>query len=311
MSKGGCFDMKILVLNQDLTERTLIQQVVQQNGHEILSAENSETAMQLLQQGDIRFVIGDRVTTDMDEKQFIKNVREAQPPYYIYILLLAAELQEADLTTPPTGADDYLQKPIVPVELKSRLQIGQRILGLGDHLARARDTLERIAMFDTLTSTLNQKAFLNFSRGELERARRGQAPLSLIALDIDNFKAINDKYGENIGNDVLAVVAQTIREKSRPYDGVGRYEADMFLIILPGVIGQDAEKIAERIIKGILNTNITLLDGRELKVGVSAGVASTMRITVSTEIDTLIEHAAEAVAHAKREGGNQSHMVFV
>lgn len=135
--------------------------------------------------------------------------------------------------------------------------------------------------------------------------------MSLIALDIDHFKAINDRYGENIGNDVLAVIAQTIREKSRPYDGVGRYEGDMFLIILPGVIGQDAEKIAERIIKGILNTNITLLDGREIKVGISAGVAATMRITVSTEIDALIEHATEAVAHAKREGGNQSHMVFV
>jgi diguanylate cyclase (GGDEF)-like protein len=166
-------------------------------------------------------------------------------------------------------------------------------------------------MFDTLTSTLNQKAFLNFSRGELERARRGQTPLSLIALDIDQFQGINDKYGENIGNDVLAVIAQAIREKSRPYDGVGRYEADMFLIVLPGVIGQDAEKIAERIIKGILNTNITLLDGRELKIGISAGVVSTVRISVSTDVNSLIEHAVEAVAHAKRAGGNQSHTVFV
>ena len=166
-------------------------------------------------------------------------------------------------------------------------------------------------MFDTLTSTLNQKAFLNFSRGELERARRQQTPLSLVALDIDNFKGINDKYGANIGNDVLSLLAQAIREKSRPYDGVGRYESDMFLIILPGVIGQDAERIAERIIKGILNTNITLLDGREIKVSVSAGVVSTMRISVSTEIDTLIQNAVEAVAHAKQDGGSQSHMVFV
>jgi two-component system chemotaxis response regulator CheY len=311
MGKGGFVVMKILVLSKDLTERTIIQQVVQQNGHEIVSAENSESAMQFLQQGDIRFVIADRVTTDMEEKQFIRNIREAQPPYYIYLLLLTSKVEEADVTEPLTGADDYLQKPIVPIELKSRVQIGERILGLGDHLVQARNTLERVAMFDTLTSTLNQKAFLNFSRGELERARRTQAPLSLIALDIDHFKAINDKYGENIGNDVLAVMAQSIREKSRPYDGVGRYEADMFLIILPGVIGQDAEKIADRIIKGILNTNITLLDGRELKVGVSAGVVSTMRISVSTEVDALIQHAIEAVAHAKREGGNQSHMVFV
>ena len=303
--------MKILVLSKDLSERNIIHQVVQQNGHEMISAENSDTAMQFLQEGDLRFVIADRVTTDMDEKQFIRNIRDAKPPYYIYILLLTGKMEESDMIMPHSGADDFLHKPIVPVELKSRVQIGERILGLGDHLAQARDTLERVSMFDTLTSTLNHKAFLNFSRGELERARREQTPLSLIALDIDNFKSINDKYGENIGNDVLAVMAQAIRERSRPYDGVGRYEADLFLIILPGVIGQDAEKIAERILKGILNTNITLLDGRELKIGVSAGVVSTLRITVSTEIDVLIQQAVEAVAHAKREGGNQSHMVFV
>jgi diguanylate cyclase (GGDEF)-like protein len=311
MEKGGCVEMKILVISKDLKERNVIQQVVQQNGHEILSAENSEAAMQLLQQGDIRFVIADRVTSDVEEKQFVKTIRDAKPPYYIYILVLTSKLEDSDIIAPRVGADDYLQRQIIPVELKSRVQIGERILGLGDHLAQARDTLERIAMFDTLTSTLNQKAFLRFSGAELERARRGQTPLSLIALDIDDFKSINEKYGQNIGNDVLALIAQAIREKSRPYDGVGRYEADMFLIILPGVIGQDAEKIAERIIKGIMNTNITLLDGREVKVGVSAGVVSTMRITVSTEVTTLIQHAIEAVGYAKRDGGNQSYMVFV
>jgi len=303
--------MKILVLDTDLAERTVIQQVVQQNGHEIVSAESSEAAMQLIQEGDIRFVIADRLTTDIDDQRFIKNIRDAKPPYYIYILVLTAKVHETDIITLPNGADDFVLKPIVPAELKSRVRLGERILGLGDHLAKAKNTLERIALFDTLTGTLNQKAFLRFSSGELERARRGQTALSLIALDIDDFQAIKEKYGENIGNDVLAVIAKTIREKSRPYDGVGRYAEAMFLIILPGVIGQDAEKIAERIIKGILNTNITLLDGRELKVGVSAGVASTMRISVSTEVEALIRYATEAVTHAKREGGNQSHMVFV
>jgi two-component system chemotaxis response regulator CheY len=303
--------MKILVLINDLMERTVIQQVLAQNGHEILSAEESETAMQLLQGEGIRFVIADRVTTDITEKHFIKRVRDAQPPYYIYILVLTAKVEETDITSPRTGADDYLQKPIVPIELKSRIHLGQRVLNLSDSLIEAKDTLDRVAMYDTLTGTLNQKAFLIFSRGELERARRSQSSLSLIALDIDNFKAINEKYGENIGNDVLTVIAQAIREKSRPYDGVGRYEADMFLIVLPGVIGQDAEKIAERILKGVLNTNISLLDGREIQVGISAGVVAAGRISAATEIETLIGHASEAVAHAKREGGNQSHMVFV
>jgi len=303
--------MKVLVLNKDLTERAIIQQVLQHNSHEIMSAEDSETAMLLLQEGDIRFVIADRANTDIDDQQFIKRVRDAKPPFYIYILLLTPKVQETDITTPRFGADDYLNKPIIPLDLKSRVSIGERILRLRDSLSEAKDTLDSTAMFDTLTKALNQKAFLVLARGELERARRAQSPLSLVALDIDNFKSINDKYGENIGNDVLSFIAKSILEKSRPYDGVGRFEEDMFLIILPGVIGQDAEKVADRIIKDIQNTNISLLDGREVKVSVSAGVVSSIRIMASTEIDNLIQRAMEAVTHAKRDGGNQSHIVFI
>jgi diguanylate cyclase (GGDEF)-like protein len=303
--------MKILVINNDLMERTIIQQVLQTNKHEIVPAGNSDTAMHLLQQGDIRFVIVDRATTDIDEKQFIKRVRDAQPPYYIYILLIALKVSDTDVTTPHIGADDYLHKPIVPLELKSRVHIGTRILGLGDNLVQAKDTLEHLAMFDPLTNMLNQKAFLSLSRGELERARRTQAPLSLIALDIDNFKEIKEKHGDEIGKDVLVLISQAIREKSRPYDGVGRYEDAMFLIPLPGVIGQDAEKIAERILKGITNTNMSLLDGTALNISISIGVVSSARITVNTEMDMLIEKARELIAAIKRNGGNHVEAVFI
>jgi two-component system chemotaxis response regulator CheY len=303
--------MKILVLNNDMMERTFIQQVLQLNGHEIVPVGDSDSAMQLLQEGEIRFVIADRASTDMDAKRFIQRVRDAQPPYYIYILLLTAKVQDTDVTTPRAGADDFLHKPIEGIELKSRVHIGERILHLGDNLATARDTMERVAMYDTLTGVLNQKAFIAFSRGELERARRGQSPLSLIALEVDNFAAIHEQYGQNISNDVLIVVAQGIREKSRPYDGVGRYGADTFLIILPGVIGQDAEHIAERILKGILNTEITLLDGTNLSVQLSAGIASAVHITASTEVEHLMERATDAMKQARREGGNQVSTAFV
>jgi two-component system chemotaxis response regulator CheY len=220
-------------------------------------------------------------------------------------------VQDTDVTTPRSGADDYLHKPIIPIELKSRMHIGERILGLGDNLVNAKGALENTAMFDPLTNMLNLKAFLTLSRGELERARRGQSPLSLVALGIDNFKSINEKHGEEISNDVLNLVAQAIREKSRPYDGVGRYQDDTFLIPLPGVIGQDAEKIAERILKGILNTNISLLDGTPVNVMISAGIASSLRITASTEVETFIEKAIEAVTRGRQDGDSQVHTVFL
>ncbi len=303
--------MKILVINNDLMERTIIQQVLQSNKHEIIPAQNSDTAMRLLQQGDIRLVIADRSTTDIDEQEFIKRLRAAQPPQYIYILLIASKTSDTDITTSRTGADDYLHKPIVPLELKSRVHIGARILSLGDNLVQAKDALEQTAMFDPLTNMLNQKAFFNLARGELERARRTLAPLSLIALDIDNFKEVNEKYGDAIGNDVLILISQVIREKSRPYDNVGRYEADMFLIPLPGVIGQDAEKIAERILKGVMNTNISLLDGTALNISVSIGVVSSTRITVNMEVDMLVEKAKALISTIKRNGGNQVEALFI
>ena len=303
--------MKILVINNDVMERTIIQQVLQSNKHDIVTAGNSEAAMQLLRQGDIRFVIADRSTTDIDEKEFIKRLRDAQPPYYIYILLIAANVNDADITTPRAGADDYLRKPIVPLELKSRVMLGERMLGLGDNLVQAKDALEHTAMFDPLTKMLNQTAFLNLSHGELERARRNQGPLSLVALEIDNFNEIKEKHGEAISNDVLVLIAQAIREKSRPYDGVGRYDDSMFLIPLPGVIGQDAEKIGERILKGILNTDISLLDGTALKVNINVGIVSSVRVTVNMEVDMLIEKAKELISAIKRNGGNQVETVFI
>jgi diguanylate cyclase (GGDEF)-like protein len=191
------------------------------------------------------------------------------------------------------------------------VHIGERILGLGDNLVQAKDALEHMAMFDPLTKLLNQQAFISLARGELERARRTQSPLSLIALDIDNFKEINEKYGREIGDDVLVVISQAIREKSRPYDNVGRHEDDMFLIPLPGVVGQDAEKIAQRILKGILNTDIALLDGTVLNVNISIGVVSSMRITVNMEVDLLIEKAKELLSAIKRNGGNQVEAIFI
>lgn len=303
--------MKILVLNKDWMERTVIQQVLQSNGHEIVSAESSETAMQLLQEGDMRFIIADRATTDIDETQFIKRVREAQPPHYIYILLITAKVQDTDITTPRTGADDYLHKPIVPIELKSRVHLGVRILGLGDDLEQVKDTLKNLAIFDPLTSLVNRRAFLALSRGELERARRGQSPLSLISLGIDNFGSIKKQYGEEVGNDVLKVVAQTVREKSRQYDSLGRYEEATLLLILPGILGQDAEKISDRILKGILNTQTSLIDGTPVDMRVSVGIVSSTHISAATEIELLIQHAKEALAHAQRQGGNQVHTIFV
>lgn len=303
--------MKILVINNDLMERSVIQQVLQSNKHTIVTAGTSAAAMQLMQEGDIRFVIADRVTTDIDENHFIQRLREANPPYYIYILLITAKVSDPDATASRAGADDYLHKPVVPLELKSRVQIGERILGLGDNLLQARDALNNMAMFNPLTNMLNPRAFLTLSKGELERARRNQAPLSLIALQINNLSEINEKHGPGVGNDVLVLAAQAIREKSRPYDGTGHFDESLFLVPIPFVFGQDAVKIANRLFKGILSTDLTLLDGTAIQLNIGIGVISATRVTVATEMETLVEKAREVLARIQRKGGNQLETVIL
>jgi len=304
-------DMKILVINNDLMERTVIQQVLHHNKHEIVLASDSSTAMNMLQHGDIRFVIADRATSDIDEKEFIKRIRDAKPPYYIYILLITPRVQDGDLINIRGGADDYLNKPVAPIELKSRVQMGERILGLGDNLLQAQADLDNLAMFDPLTNMLNLKAFITLARGELERSRRNQAPFSLIAVTIHNFDEINKNHGPEIARDVLVMLSQAIREKNRPYDNVGQIEQTKFLIPLPFVIGQDAEKIAQRISKGIINTNFALLDGTVLDVRTGIGVVSATRVATSTEIESMIEKARDVLASSAKAGGNQIPTIFI
>ncbi len=299
--------MKIMVLNNDPVEQGIIQQVLKRTGHELLSAENSQAGFELLESGEIRFVIADRATTDMDDKQFLPRLRAAKFPAHVYVLLLIPKNQEQD----HAGADDYLSKPVTAAELKSRIAIGERILGLGDNLSEAKDQLETLALMDHLTDLFNQKAFLSRSRAELERARRTQSPFSLIAVDVRDFENLNDLHGQETGHNVLRLIAQLIREKCRPYDCIGRWDADEFVIALPGVIGADAEKVVERILSGIRFTDITTETGLSVRVELGAGIASASRISASTEIEGLIHQALQALVRSREAGGNQIYLTYI
>src|SRR5690606_17814802 len=99
--------------------------------------------------------------------------------------------------------------------------------------------------------------------------------------------------------------------KSRPYDCIGRWTGDEFMIALPGVIGADAEKISDRIIAGVRGTRIEVPNEAPLNVKISAGIASVARISTSTEVEPVIQQARQAVSRAKGAGGNQVFLVYI
>ena len=295
--------MKALILEQNAKERSLIQHVLEKSGHAAILGRDMDEAWQLIEKGEARFIIADGDAEDFKKSNLIGRARAAKILPVYFLILTAGEEDNAD-------ADDNLHKPLSASELKARIMIGQRILLLGESLSHARDQLESLALYDSLTGLMNRSAFLRSAQGELERARRSSAPLTVIALDLDRFKSLNAEHGVEMGDEVLKIVGQIIREKSRPYDCIGRWTGDEFVIVLPDVIGADAEKVAERIIKGINATNITYKNDA-VKVGMSAGIVSASRVNASAETEPLIEQARQAMARAKESGGDQVYLTYI
>jgi diguanylate cyclase (GGDEF)-like protein len=300
--------MKVLVLEPGSKERTLITQALERGGHEILAAEDGEQAWKWIEAGEARFVIADADSGEVRKADLIARARAAKINHVYFLLLSGSEKDDEQV---PATADDVLHKPFSASELKARIGVGERILAMADHLSQARDQLENLALYDPLTGLMNHSAFFKVAQGELERARRSSSPLSMIAIDIDHFKSLNDSHGVQAGDEVLKAVAAAIREKSRPYDCLGRWTGDEFLIALPGVIGPDAEKVTDRIIKGIQTLSISAADDTELKVQASAGIASASRISAATEVEPLIQQARQAMSRAKEAGGNQVYLTYV
>ena len=295
--------MKALILEQNAKERSLIQHVLEKSGHAAILGKDMDQAWQLIEKGEARFIIADGDAEDFKKSNLIGRTRAAKILPVYFLILTAGEEDYIE-------ADDNLHKPLSASELKARIMIGQRFLLLGESLSKARNQLENLALYDSLTGLMNRNAFFRSAQGELERARRSSSPLTVIALDLDRFKSLNAEHGVEMGDEVLKIVAQIIREKCRPYDCIGRWTGDEFAIALPGVIGADAEKIAERIIKGINATNITYKNDA-VKVGVSVGIVSASRINASTEAEPLIEQARQAMARAKESGGDQVYLTYI
>jgi len=295
--------MRALILEQNAKERSLIQHVLEKSGHAAILGRDMDEAWQLIEKGEARFIIADGDAENFKKSNLIGRARAAKILPVYFLILTAGEEDNAD-------ADDNLHKPLSASELKARIMIGQRILLLGESLSHARNQLESLALYDSLTGLMNRSAFLRSAQGELERARRSSAPLTVIALDLDRFKSLNAEHGVEMGDEVLKIVGQIIREKSRPYDCIGRWTGDEFVIVLPGVIGADAEKVAERIIKGINATNITYKNDA-VKVGMSAGIVSASRVSASAETEPLIEQARQAMIRAKESGGDQVFLTYI
>ncbi|MBI4694429.1 MAG: diguanylate cyclase [Gammaproteobacteria bacterium] len=174
---------------------------------------------------------------------------------------------------------------------------------LARRLERDERELKRLAVCDSLTGLENHGQFFTLLARELERGKRFRRPVSLLMLDIDEFKAVNDTYGHQAGDSVLARLATQIHSSLRSVDSACRYGGEEFSVILPETDVYGASEIAERLRAAIAATRFEAPDGLALPVTVSIGVATWP--THADGIDRLVSAADAALYRAKRGGRNR------
>jgi diguanylate cyclase (GGDEF)-like protein len=171
------------------------------------------------------------------------------------------------------------------------------------HKERADAAAERLASLDPLTGAYNRRTFHETAERTLALARRAGQPLSIIMVDLDHFKAVNDRHGHKVGDEVLRAVADIIRSQLRKEDLLVRMGGEEFCVMLPQVPGPGAVVVAGRIRKAV-ESDALRIDGREIALTVSAGVAA--RLDEGPEsFDELLARADQALGLAKQRGRNR------
>jgi len=176
-----------------------------------------------------------------------------------------------------------------------------RLLITQHRMLLAKDALRREAAHDALTGLWNRKAILEILDRELLRAERAQEPLGLIMIDVDHFKLINDTRGHTCGDSVLRIIASGIAAVVRPYDSVGRYGGEEFLIVAPECGMTEACELAERVRSHIAACSINV-GGAPVRVSLSLGVATGQS---ADQADALLKAADSALYEAKNAGRNR------
>jgi two-component system cell cycle response regulator len=299
--------MRILIADDSIVSRHLLDATLRKWGYEVVVACDGVEAWNALQGTDGPMVaILDWVMPGLTGPEVCRRVREREKENdtYTYLLLLTSKSLKEDLIEGmESGADDYITKPFDQHELKVRLRAGTRIIDLQRELVAAKDALREQAQKDFLTRIWNRSSILDILQRELARGARENRPVGVVLADLDHFKSVNDTYGHFAGDAVLREFTRRMQASIRPYDAIGRYGGEEFLVILPGSDDANTSAHAERMRSSLDRLPMEIND-EERVVTCSFG-ATSWQPGMDPDPEALIRIADDALYIAKNQGRNR------
>jgi len=308
--------LRILAVDDDPVTLRLLRHHLGQDGHTIAVASNGAEALAIALRSQPQMVVTDLSMPEMDGLELCRALRASNVCSDAYVLVVTGDGEESRVVEAfEAGANEYVNKPFNPKILLARVRAGQRLIELHERVESDKKELNRqnvqmtvlnrklnsAAMTDVLTDLPNRRYALRRLEEELAISKAENTPLSVILLDIDHFKPVNDRYGHDIGDMVLRETAAALRNCTRKSEVVCRLGGEEFLVIVPQSTREGSAHFAERLRLAVegLQVRAGSFDGR---VTVSLGVAG-LEDGVDT-VDELIKLADTRAYMAKASGRN-------
>lgn len=292
----------VVILDDDPGTAMYMQETIGRIAPEwnVVVAASPEEALGHLTRNPVSSLVTDLQMPRQDGIAMARQVRalDERSQTFRYVLMVTGHRQEARLES-LEFANDFLTKPAEPREVVALLRHGLRLSRTTVEFQTRVEELGRLAATDPLTGLCNRRNGQEVLDKELGRWFRNGTPLSVLILDLDHFKRVNDEFGHDAGDQVLRQTAERMRESLRPFDTVARWGGEEFLVILPHTHEPEARTVAERL-RNRLHPAMSLEGGRALVVTASIGVASVQ--TGVQMANHLVELADRALYRAKREG---------
>jgi diguanylate cyclase (GGDEF)-like protein len=295
---------RVAVVEDDPNYREVLAGALARAGYEVQSAPDGAAGLVLIRKWVPDAVLLDWILPILDGGALTRAIK-SDPALARVLVIIASARGDGPMRAEgiEIGADDYLVKPVDIGELLARLHSGLTLRRLQAELEDKNRELARLAATDPLTGLPNRRSFDANLEREIVGARRYDDALSLVLLDIDEFKGFNDRFGHDVGDEVLREVGRRLREACRAGDTVARIGGEEFALILTRTASVGAMTAAER-------TRVLISDGPvstsagELDVTVSVGVACA-GAGIGFDAQKLYRSADEALYDAKRDGRNR------